>query len=312
MVFGGALLFVAFTQNSTVYAQVDPAQEDAQTGAMFQRLPDSIPSEIFEEMTSGRRLVGFPSLVWNRRVLTVGFKGGSDEIYSLIEKTASEWTDNGGELRFSFRDDKGRFREWSDRDTGSSAAIRINFSTESGDYWSVIGRMAERVASSKPTMNFGGFEKDTLNFLNGKNEVAWKASYIHTVILHEFGHALGLAHEHFHPICQADLNMDETIKWLGGPPNNWSETMARFNINAEYYFKSTINQSGDPLVSPEINRNSVMLYSFPQYLEDVIYKAASKSPCKPSGAIGYATKLSDSDIAFYKKYYSKVRGAFDN
>ena len=54
---------------------------------------DAMPPEFLRKMLRGGRLVGSPGLTWeDKSVLTVAFRGGSDELYQLIEQTANEWT----------------------------------------------------------------------------------------------------------------------------------------------------------------------------------------------------------------------------
>ncbi len=47
----------------------------------------------------------------------------------------------------------------------------------------------------------------------------------HGIILHEFGHALGILHEHQSPVanCVNEYNWEFIVKYLSGPPNNWDE-----------------------------------------------------------------------------------------
>jgi hypothetical protein len=44
-------------------------------------------------------------------------------------------------------------------------------------------------------------------------------------ILHEFGHALGLVHEHTHPGCKADWNYE-----VLGARYNWPREVVEFNF----------------------------------------------------------------------------------
>ena len=54
------------------------------------------------------------------------------------------------------------------------------------------------------------------------------------VVLHEFGHALGLIHEHQNPQGGIDWNEPAVIADLSGPPNNWDEATIRHNVLDHY------------------------------------------------------------------------------
>ena len=275
------------------------------------RMLDSIPPVLFEKMFGGHRLVGSPGLAWkNQRVITVAFNGGSDDLYELIEKTAGEWTALGGQLSFSFKDSSGYYRHWTPNDRTEAANIRIGFD-ETG-YWSLLGVLAKNAGAGDPTMNYSEFPNDLQRYYRGQNAVDWRISYAHTTILHEFGHAIGLSHEHFNPQCQKDLQLDTIIPYLEGPPNNWSEEQAKFNMDAKYYASLLARQSG-PLetkliTSPTTDQSSVMLY----VLDANFYKSRDKSVCKPIGDHGqdWATALSEGDKQFYLANYRTIASPF--
>ncbi|TQK03428.1 hypothetical protein [Herbaspirillum sp. SJZ107] len=272
---------------------------------------DSIPPAMLRKMFRSHRLVGSPGLAWKKQqVITIAFNGGTDELYRLIEKTASEWTDVGGQMRFSFKDDAGKYRLWSRKDTSPAANIRIAFN-EKG-YWSLIGVLAVNANPSDSTMNFEGFTNTLTKYYDGKNSNEWAISYEHTTILHEFGHAIGLSHEHFNAQCQQDLKLPVIINYLMGTPNELSEEQARFNMDAQYYIQILGQQAG-PLeaklvTSPTTDRMSVMLYYFP----DSYYKSGRKSACKPMGDHGksWSTVLSAGDKQFYLSNYRTVSSPF--
>ena len=75
-------------------------------------------------------------------------------------------------------------------------------------------------------------------------------------VLHEFGHALGMIHEHQNPFGEP-IQWDENrvIQVFQGPPNNWSVEDIRFNI-LDYVPESLHNGS-------EFDPESIMIYSFP-------------------------------------------------
>ena len=259
-----------------------PPPQSASAVPAANRMLDSIPPALFKKMFLSHKLVGSPGLAWKKqRVITVAFNGGSDDLYQLIEQTANEWTALGGQLSFSFKDDTGQYRHWTPDDTSTAANIRIAF--DNTGYWSVLGVLAKNLDPGDPTMNFAGFPDDLQKYFHGQYVAEWRTSYAHTTVLHEFGHAIGLSHEHFNPQCQKDLKMDTIITYLMGPPNDWDEEQARFNMDAHYYAKILAQQAG-PLeskliTSPKTDQSSVMLYLFPVDH----YKSADKSVCLPIG-----------------------------
>jgi hypothetical protein len=259
---------------------------------------DKIPVGTLGEMTDSTRAVGFPTTSWPTPKVTVAFNGGSPELYALIEATASEWTTNGGRLTFSFRLSDGSFRTWKESDTSRTADIRIGFfiDADRNGYWSTVGTFARRVKAGEATMNFGDLGTTLSDYYGGKHHAAWMRSYAHTTILHEFGHALGLNHEHFHPQCQSDLTLTDIVNYLMGPPNNWQREQAMYNMDATTYFAAV---SAKPMFTPMIDQASVMLYSFP----DSFYKSGRTSPCRPSGPLHYATELSAEDRDYYTATY---------
>jgi len=264
---------------------------------------DRIPQGILDQMTDSTKAIGFPGLKWPGPRVTVAFNGGDPSIYPLIEAAASEWTSQGGSLTLSFKRADGTWRTWSESDLTRAADIRIGFFTDPqrDGYWSAVGLLARRVNAAEPTMNYGNLKTLLLPFKNGANPQGWRNSYSHSVILHEFGHALGLSHEHFHPKCQADLKLQNAVYWLMGAPNSWTYQQALFNMDWPTYLNAMKSQAGTLTVSssPNSDRASVMLYSF----KDSFYKTGAASPCRPSGPSGYATELSAQDRAYYLANY---------
>lgn len=112
--------------------------------------------------------------------------------------------------------------------------IRIAFDEKDGA-WSYIGTDCRGIPQNEPTMNFGWLDQ--------------------AVILHEFGHALGMAHEHSNPAGGIEWNEPQVIADLSGPPNFWDESTIRYNVLRKY--------SADHIRGTKFDPDSIMLYSFP-------------------------------------------------
>lgn len=268
---------------------------------------DRIPSNVVEDMLSTNRFVGHSDLSWKAQRLTVAFESGSKHVHELIEATAQKWT-TGGALNLSFRKNDGEFRTWTADDDVVASDIRIGFrGGDDGGYWSAIGSLSDNVSANSPTMNFEGFDTELLAFTKATSE-EWLQSYAHGTILHEFGHAFGLAHEHFHEDCQNDLDIDAAVADLMGAPNNWSEQQAKFNLDYKTYIKILFDQEDieNPVSSIGIDQDSVMLYA----LDKIYMKSGQNSPCRVSSPVGYAVVLSSGDREYYQNNYTTIKNSF--
>lgn len=234
----------------------------------------------------------------NQSAISVAFDGGSDEMRREIQAIAEDWasgtrtpeTPNTG-LVFDFgRDVDGvfKFNEWSPSDTKFAANIRISFDSRFG-HWSMIGNQSDDPEIMRPgeaSMNLGGM---------GNKATApadWKR-----IVYHEFGHALGLKHEHQHPdsVCGTALKLEddegyvETVDargvaiedpegrrpgartYLANAPNKWSAAVTDYNLNQ---FKR--NRDFD---LTDYDNDSIMKYEFPPQL----YRSDAPPECLPTG-----------------------------
>ena len=144
--------------------------------------------------------------------------------------------------------------------------VRWSFTKGLGS-WSYIGTDAMFIDKFKPTVNIG-----------------WEIDK--TVVRHELGHSLGLAHEHQNPSGGINWNKQNVIRDLTGPPNNWSIAQIEHNV-----FKALTRENVD---FTNFDSQSVMLYAFPA------------SWTLDNKGTSFNSTWSVIDIATLKKFYPKV------
>jgi serralysin len=193
--------------------------------------------------------------------LTVRFLEGDPYIQEKVQKKAEEWS-NYANIKFQFVRDK------------QDADIQIAFQLGAGS-WSMLGTDADLLDPGEATMNFGWLDVNTPDKEYSR------------VVKHEFGHALGLIHEHQNPGGNGiKWNKEAVYTALGGPPNNWDRETIDLNM-FERYAKNITNFT-------DIDPKSIMTYWIPpewttdgkSYGEDVF-------------------DLSDTDKEFIKSQYKK-------
>lgn len=149
-----------------------------------------------------------------------------------VIRYASEWSQYGN-IYFTWA-------PWYESD------IRISF-REEGSY-SLVGTDAKYRPVDQNTMNLA------FSF--------WHApEYMKGTTMHEFGHAIGLHHEHNSPALAYTWNEDQIIAELSGPPYNWDEASIRHNI------LDSLLASGKPLSAffvTAFDPKSIMIYSIPK------------------------------------------------
>jgi len=227
------------------------------------QLPDLTPYSVITKLKT-----------WNPgSTITVAFRGGSYELREQIAQAALPWETHGN-LKLDFGQDAAArtFREWTDEDASFVAHIRIGFDQKG--YWSLVGSdsiASTIVAPGQASMNLARLDQQLPN--------RWQS-----VVLHEFGHALGFQHEHQHPSggCDTEFHWEDEPDYvpttdmhgqfvpdeqgrrpgiytvLGGPPNNWSRQRVDFNL------RQLTNQHAYDVTS--FDRDSIMKYYFPAWM----------------------------------------------
>jgi len=155
--------------------------------------------------------------------------------------------------------------------------IRISFVPNLGS-WSYIGNDNLTIDPTQPTMNLGWLDNDV-----DYDAPIYEGTGI--VVIHEFGHMLGMIHEHSRADSNLQWNKPFVYKALGGPPNNWSKKEVDQQVFDAIPVESFNGSKYDP--------SSVMHYIFPSnwFLVD---------PHLP-----VVTKLSPLDIQWISKTYPK-------
>ena len=168
-----------------------------------------------------RRAIAPRGKSWmNGSTLRVRFMGGTAAQQAKAREQALWWTEVAN-LRFEFGN-------------APNADIRISFDEDDGA-WSTIGTDARSVPFNQATMNLG--------FLDGGTAA------------HEFGHAIGLAHEHSSPAGGMEWNRPVVLRDMAGPPNFWDADTVEHNVFFRY--------SMDQIHGTEFDPDSIMLYAFP-------------------------------------------------
>jgi hypothetical protein len=153
-------------------------------------------------------------------VLRVKFMEGTSEQKDIVKTFAPEWSKHGN-ITFEFTN-------------AADAEIRIAF--EDDGSWSYIGKDCLNIPRNTHTMNFGWLDK--------------------AVVLHEFGHALGMIHEHQNPLGGIQWNKPKVYSDLGGSPNFWNKATVDRNMFETYAI--------DRINGTAVDKKSIMLYFIPQ------------------------------------------------
>lgn len=169
------------------------------------------------------------------QTLRIGFFDGTPFQMAEVEKYANTWC-KWANLKF---------------DVVAQAPYDIYISFKAGSSWSLLGTQsleAARASPPDPSMNLGWVPEKP-----GVPEKDYRPT-----ILHEFGHALGLTHEHQNYTEAWKWNMQAVYDYFAEEPNKWGPDMVKHNI-----FRIC---KGKLLRRQFLDRDSIMLYAFPKRL----------------------------------------------
>ena len=163
----------------------------------------------------------------------------------------------------------------------SSSNVRISFVKGLGAY-SMLGTDALNFPKDLPTMNLGWLDNEDPDFPQARKTGA--------VVIHEFGHLLGLIHEHSRATSDTKFTWNKpfVINYMKQYPNNWNEQACEEQIFKAYDVNSYNGSVYDP--------SSIMHYFF------------EKNFFIPPTELSHATELSPLDIQVIQKKYPRAEG----
>ncbi|KAH8077868.1 hypothetical protein BXZ70DRAFT_690995 [Cristinia sonorae] len=201
------------------------------------------------------------SLLWdNGTELTYSFIDGSDVQHAKVEKTIVEWT---------------WYTNITFKKVDANGQIRITFNPKLGS-WSYVGKQIEDVAADKATMNLG-----VVKSTSGTTEEE------SGTILHEFGHTLGMLHEHQSPVRGGTITLKESAVYdFYTSTQQWPKDRVKSQIIDVYNLKDVSNFS-------KFDKESIMMYWMPRDMNEQDIEV------KPNYV------LSDTDRAFMVIHYPR-------
>jgi hypothetical protein len=227
--------------------------------ASFERIDNTRVMPIDDGTIRPRAAVERLKLWDNGRRLRVKFVDGDPAVQQKVEAIAHEW-EAVTNLSLDFVG------------ATSPAEIRISFG-DRGFSWSTVGTDALTVPSSQPTMNYGWLTPST------------SLREYQRVVRHEFGHALGMIHEHQNPAAAGQIPWDKPKVYAYYAQQGWTEADVDDNIFDVYDSDLTNFTTWDP--------TSIMQYAIPDELTI------------GSFAVGWNTELSTTDQDFMRRQYPK-------
>ena len=186
--------------------------------------------------------------------IKVSLNGSTAAIRAKVIQFAKEW-EKYANIKFNFVTND------------NTAKIRVSFVSGDGS-WSYIGKSTP---SSGATMNYGWLTATTAD------------SEYSRVVIHEFGHALGMIHEHQHPLVSIPWDKPAVYAYYAAAPNYWSKADVDNNLFAKYSTTQTNYSAYDP--------NSIMHYAVPNELTIGDFE------------VGWNTVLSPTDKSFIASIY---------
>ena len=224
---------------------------------------DHVSPDSYVKKQPGTRAISIAEKRWqNGETLRIRFINGTQDVQAKVQQFAQQWTQYAN-VKFQFVPD-------------GEAQVRVLFDNDNQS-WSKVGTDALSVRNQdEPTMHYGWLFSNTDD-----------TEYSRTV-LHEFGHVLGLIHEHQNPAGGIKWNKEAVYEWASRT-QHWDRAQTDINFFGNLQDTITNYTQFDP--------KSIMLYSIDPQLTLDGY-SVTQSPV-----------LSDTDKAFVAGQYPSAANA---
>lgn len=112
------------------------------------------------------------------------------------------------------------------------------------------------------------------------------------VAAHEFGHALGLEHEHQSPNgnCENEIDWDVAVPYL----------RKKWGINDDQILRNFRRLVADDLIATRFDAHSIMNYELPR---SIFFERLFEGEARPACFVTVSHTLSDLDVSFARENY---------
>lgn len=219
--------------------------------------------QAYRVIRSGLEAAADADFLWSPgETLRVRILDGTAKMKARVENIAKRW-ERYANLIFDFNDHH------------DTAQIRVSFNARDPGHWSWVGTQALRVTDQN---------EPTLSLTDGWNDAYLEQAPedVQSAILHEFGHAIGLIHEHQSPGAAIPWNLEKVYAFYA-QTQGWSREQTYAQVLQPAEKEGTLFTQHDP--------TSIMQYPVPAFLTDGQF------------SVGWNVELSEVDKAFVQDLY---------
>lgn len=248
------------------------------SGAPINRL---IPPGATKPLARQVRGVVARAVTWRPgQTIKVCFKSGTPGAHQRVIRVAREWMSYAN-VKFDFEEGGTPRRCRGD----GHEDIKIDFIDNRG-WWSAYGTISRH---RDPSMNLQFLGVDAPRYTNGQPA---PEPELRRIVLHEFGHALGMMHEHQSPSGGCDREINWEAAYQMGAKMGWDRDM----VHAQMRQLANVEEFN----LTAVDRKSIMHYS----LAPELFRLGRNSNCW----VPENFDLSEQDKRFIARVYPKAGG----